>query len=129
MQTVRAIIEAEPLWVPDDMPVEQVAAALAERGLGGAPVCTRDGAVVGVISKTDLTEHYGRAEERLARDLMTPHVLTVRADAPLELAIRRMAVENVHQLVVVDERERFAGVVTSMDILRELAGCAVAVTR
>jgi predicted transcriptional regulator len=41
---------------------------------------------------------------------------------PIEGAIRSMAFEGVHQLLVVDDDDRFVGVVTSMDILRELAG-------
>jgi predicted transcriptional regulator len=33
-----------------------------------------------------------------------------------------MAFEGVHRLLVVDEAEHLVGIVTSMDVLRELAG-------
>jgi CBS domain-containing membrane protein len=123
MRTVRDIIDPEPFWVPADMPLGRVAEELSEHQVGGAPVCSPDGRIVGMVSKTDLTELYGRADDdRRAQDAMTPEVLSVRADAPIEGAIRNMAFEGVHQLVVVDDDERFVGVVTSMDILRELAG-------
>ena len=123
MRTVRDIIAADSCWVPADMPLKRVAEELSEHQVGAAPVCAPDGKILGMVSKTDLIELYGRAEERRsARDAMTPEVLSVKADEPMESAIKNMAFEGVHQLVVLDADERFVGVVTSMDILRELAG-------
>jgi len=123
MRTVREVLAPDPFWVPADMPLKRVAEELSERQVGAAPVCAPDGRILGMVSKTDLTERYGRANEGgCARDAMTPEVLTVKADGPMDDAIRNMAFEGVHQLVVVDEDDRFVGVVTSMDILRELAG-------
>lgn len=124
MRTVREIIAADSCWVPADMALKRVAEELSERQVGAAPVCAADGRIMGMVSKTDLTELYGRgcADGRSAQDAMTPEVLSVRADEPMDSAIRRMAFEGVHQLVVVDDDDRFVGVVTSMDILRELAG-------
>lgn len=122
MRKVRDIIDRHPFWIPDDMPLERVAAELAERQLNAAPVCTREGRIIGMLSKTDLTQHYSGDESGLAFDAMTPEVLSVQADAPTEAAIERMAFEGVHQLVVTDDAGRFVGVVTAMDILRELAG-------
>jgi len=123
MRTVREIITPDAFWVPADMPLGRVAAELTERQVGAAPVCSPDGTILGMVSKTDLTELYGCAyEDRWARDAMTPEVLTVKANELMDCAIRNMAFEGVHQLVVVDDHDRFVGVVTSMDILRELAG-------
>jgi predicted transcriptional regulator len=105
------------------MPLNRVAEELAARQISGAPACLPDGRLVGVISMTDLTEHYGAVHEfRLVRDVMTPEVLTANQAEPLEEAIRRMAFEVVHRLFVLDGEERLVGVVTSMDVLRELAG-------
>lgn len=122
MRRVRDVIDRNPFWVPEDMPLEQVAAELADRQVNAAPVCARDGRIVGVLSKTDLTQHYDGNERGVARDAMTPEILAVSADASADVATERMAFEGVHQLVVTDEDGRFVGVVTAMDILRELAG-------
>ena len=123
MRSVRDVMEPNVFWVPTDMPLLRAAEELAARQIGGAPACAPDGRIVGVISMTDLTEHYGGTHEsRLVRDVMTPEVLSVSEEAPLHEAIRRMAFEGVHRLVVLDAQERLAGIVTSMDVLRELAG-------
>lgn len=122
MRRVREIIAPNPFWVPEDMPLSRVAEELAERQISAAPVCTREGRLIGVVSKTDLTQHFSGDEPGLARDAMTPEILAVAADADGDVAIERMAFEGVHQLVVTDDEGRFVGVVTAMDILRELAG-------
>jgi predicted transcriptional regulator len=119
---VREIMEPNVVWLPEDMPLKQAAEVLSERQIGGGPVCARDGKVVGMVSKTDLTEYYGSANEaRLVRDVMTPETLAVDPEAPVERAIELMAFEGVHRLLVLDG-ESLAGIVTSMDVLRALAG-------
>lgn len=123
MRTVGEVMEPHVFWVPTDMPLHRAAEELAARQIGGAPACSPDGRIIGVISLTDLTEHYGGSNElRLVRDVMTPHVLTVNQADPLEAAIRLMAFEGVHRLLVLDADEHLVGIVTSMDVLRELAG-------
>lgn len=122
MRAVREIIDPNPFWVPDDMPLVRVAEELAEHRGNAVPVCTRDGRIVGVLSKTDLAQRYSGDELAIARDAMTAEILSVEADAPADVAVDRMAFEGVHQLVVIEDGGRFAGVVTAMDILRELAG-------
>jgi predicted transcriptional regulator len=123
MRTVRDIMESDVFWIPSDMPLERAAKELASRQVSGAPVCAPDGRLIGMLSSTDLTEFYGGAHElRLARDVMTPEVLAVAPDDPIEQAIKLMAFEGVHRLVVVDLEHRLHGIVTSMDVLRELAG-------
>jgi hypothetical protein len=58
--------------------------------------------------------------ERRERDEARP--ILVSADDPLERAITlMMAPEGVHRLVVLEDR-RLAGIITAMDVLRELAG-------
>ncbi len=123
MRTVGEVMEPQVFWVPTDMALERAAAELAARQFSGAPACSPEGRVVGVITLTDLTEHYGGAYEgRLVKDAMTPEVFSVKQADPLEEAIRRMAFEGVHRLVVLDDHERLVGIITSMDVLRELAG-------
>jgi predicted transcriptional regulator len=122
MRKVRDIMEPDVFWLAADAPFERAAEALAERQISGAPVCEASGRVVGMFTKTDLAEYYGSANEaRLVRDVMTPEVVSVHADDPIERAVRLMAFEGVHRLLVLDGN-RLEGIVTSMDVLRELAG-------
>lgn len=121
-KAVLDIMEANVFWLADDTPLKVAAEALAERQISGAPVCAPDGKIVGMFSQTDLTEYYGPANDtRLVRDAMSPAILAVRPDEPIQRAVELMAFEGVHRLLVLDG-DRLAGIVTSMDVLRELAG-------
>ncbi|HEX8794397.1 MAG TPA: CBS domain-containing protein [Polyangiaceae bacterium] len=122
MRKVRDIMEPNVFWLTGDAPLDRAAEMLAERQIGGAPVCDATGRIVGIFSKTDLAEHYGCANVgRVVRDVMTPEAICVKPDDPIERAVELMAFEGVHRLLVV-EGDRLAGILTSMDVLRELAG-------
>lgn len=123
MALVRDIMEQDVLCLSPDMPLEDAARRLADRQVGAAPVCTREGRVIGVLSKTDVTECFGAADQApTVRDAMTADVLSIAPDSPIDAAIRLMAFEGVHRLVVLDADHHLAGVVSSMDVLRHLAG-------
>ena len=111
------------VWLTRDQSLQQAATVLAEHDIGGAPVCDREGNVLGVLSKTDLTEHAAHDDlDQSVERAMTTHVVYVGADEPLDRAVSLMAFEGVHRLVVLDGRAHLAGILTSMDVLRELAG-------
>ena len=116
------------LW--RDQTVAEAASVLDERGIGGAPVCDRDGRVLGMLTKSDIAECAARADLKLSVErAMMPEVISVGADEPLERAISVMAFEGVHRLVVLDANSQLAGVISSMDVLRELAGFGRQATR
>ena len=52
---------------------------------------------------------------------MTRVVRAVRPGDPVMFAVRLMADENVHRVVVVDDDGKLAGIVSAMDVLRALA--------
>lgn len=123
MRLVHEVMEPNVFWVAVDVPLERAAQELSSRQISGAPVCHPDGRLAGMLSMSDLTEFYGGAHElRLVREVMTPELFVVEPEAPLERAIELMAFEGVHRVLVVDREERLLGILTSMDILRELAG-------
>ena len=51
-------------------------------------------------------------------DIMTPSVVSVQPDAPIEQAIRLMLQREISGLVVVDKNSNIVGVVTEGDFLR-----------
>jgi CBS-domain-containing membrane protein len=116
------IMTREVLALPPDMPAEEAAAALAEHGVGGAPVREGDGRIVGILSRADLTDpdRGPRGAARTVRDLMTPGILTLR-DSDLAMnAVRLMVREDVHRIIILDETGELAGIVTPSDVLRAL---------
>lgn len=54
-------------------------------------------------------------------DWMTRGVIDVPPDASLKEVCRVMVRESVHRVVVLDERERLAGIISTMDVVRYVA--------
>jgi CBS domain-containing protein len=139
MLRVRDIMTSRVVMVGVDDPAPAAADFLLHRGIGGAPVCDREGHLVGMLSKTDLiTGQKGSAESRDAgarvddlsqsqtkvADIMTPNVLSLLADDPALLAAKGLAASQIHRAVVFDLDGNLAGIVTSMDIVRAVASGA-----
>ena len=92
----------------------------------------QDGRPVGMISHRDLVRiaraqgHQTLAEgfegDGKAADIMSRELCTIGVDDPVELAIDRIGVGDIHALVVVDEQGDLAGIVTHYDLLHYLAG-------
>ncbi len=78
---------------------------------------------MGVLSNSDLADPRRRRSGApgCVRDAMTRVVYAVRAEDPAVVAVRLMADENIHRVVVVHDDGSLAGVVVPMDILRVLA--------
>jgi CBS domain-containing protein len=116
------------------------AGALVAKGISGAPVCSADGKVVGVLSESDIVfKEQGADTERgrvlawlsdaLAGDLiakqsartvgeaMTSPAITIRPGASIAAAARTMTTRGVNRLPVVDG-ERLVGILTRADLVR-----------
>ncbi|HTS88118.1 MAG TPA: CBS domain-containing protein [Gemmatimonadales bacterium] len=114
--------------------VGDVVALLAESHISGAPVVDEHGRLVGVLSYSDILEalaEHSDPEERekvfdemLVQELMTPRPQTITPDADVRDAAQRMLYLEVHRLFV-EEDGRLAGVVSTMDLVRALAGAKV----
>ena len=63
----------------------------------------------------------GALDDHTVADAMTRNVLEIRPEATISHAAERMANASVHRLLVVDD-EGLAGIVTTTDIARWLAG-------
>jgi CBS domain-containing protein len=127
--TVANLMTGSPVVVSEDDVIAGVAELLAGYEITGLPVVDSADRLVGVISQTDLVRLRGSTlpwagwHGLVVRDLMTKPAKTIAESAPLDEAARRMTVEHVHRLVVVDHRHRPIGVISESDIVREIADC------
>lgn len=87
------------------------------RGVHGVPVLDPDGAVVGIVTSSDLVEEW--APEQGVVTVMSSPVRTVGPATTITEAARDLLAAGVHHLVVVDNT-RVVGVVSSFDLLRAL---------
>jgi CBS domain-containing protein len=148
--TAADLMTRNPVSLNQNAVLKEALALFTNKGFTVAPVIDNAGRAVGVLSSSDILVHdrekvdyLGPAVEtspmatadgepirrgfqvenvdttRVA-DLMTPAVFSVRPDTPAPTVITEMLRLHVHHLFVVDEAGTLVGVISPLDILRNL---------
>jgi CBS-domain-containing membrane protein len=106
--------------------IEEAAWALARRNIGGAPVRDETGRLVGFLSRSDLVNpswaDWVSPKKATVEDLMNPTVLALPPEASAHQAAEGMVALGIHHVMVVDSRSQLLGLVSSLDVVRALAG-------
>jgi CBS domain-containing protein len=127
MTTLRVgnLMTVDPVVIDPEASAHDAEMLLKSNRISGLPV-TADGAVVGVISQTDLlnarsSELIGANWDRVkVRHLMSRPAVTVHLATTVTRAARLMLDEHIHRVVVVDDEGAPVGVLTTSDLLRLL---------
>jgi CBS domain-containing protein len=126
-RTVGDLMTPDPIRVEATAPLAEAARLLDRHHVHGLPVVDGAGALVGVVSQSDMLR--ARATEYLwsswrglqVRHLMSSPALTVSSDASLAEAAARMESYQVHRLVVVGPDEMSPiGIVSTTDLVHAM---------
>lgn len=118
-----------PIVIRADASLSDAAALMDREHIHGLPVVDHTGALVGVLSQTDLNR--ARSTEYLwvnwpglaVRHLMTSPAITIHRSTPLIVAARKMEQHQIHRLVVVEDGDDTSpiGVLSMSDLIHALA--------
>jgi len=147
------IMSRKVLCVFADLDLRDLMKLLLDRGITGAPVTTKAGTLMGVVSQSDLlrynvsrddelvmeSDFYGtaRIEGRYlprgfqiedantatVSDVMTPVVHTVSPSTPVEDVARVMRRKRIHRMIV-EENGKVAGIISALDLLAVLTSAS-----
>ena len=127
---VAEVMRAKVTSVLPEATLGEAVVSLAEEHVSALPVVNERGHLLGVLSTSDILTAIAEADgteargklfgETLARDLMTPHSITIEPDADVEEAARRMLYLEVHRLFVT-EGGKVVGVISQTDIVGAVA--------
>jgi CBS domain-containing protein len=131
-----------------DTPVSEIARLLVNHRIGAVPIVTSNGALVGIVSQTDLAHRsetdtqkrrkwwlelfadpnaqareYIKTHGLLARDVMTTVIISIAYDASLADVAEALDTHHVRQLPVM-RNGRMAGIVSKTDLVRAVAQSA-----
>lgn len=127
---VADVMSFDPIVVRADAPIEDAEELLETNHISGLPVVDEAGALVGVISQTDLVRlaHHpvgvvlrARADGLRVGEVMTSPPLTVPMTASLVEAARVMHEAHVHRLVALDDENDPVGVLSASDYVALIA--------
>jgi len=148
MLAARDIMTKEVITVPPETLVSDLAQTLAGKNIGGVPVVTADGRLVGIVTQSDLVERvqelklppainildlhvylqipsqlFRKVEKMLGAtvaDVMSPKPVTVSPETPVPRIAALMAEQKVHTLPVL-EQGKIVGIIGKMDLVRAVA--------
>ncbi|WP_431283715.1 CBS domain-containing protein [Humitalea sp. 24SJ18S-53] len=140
----RELMSTHIVVVSPETPVLAVAELLAARGVSAAPVVDADGVPLGIVTEGDLirrladqppgpmhwflqlfggtrplASRYAKAHGAVARDVMTPRLVTVTEDATSEQIAQLMEKHGIRRVLVLSDG-KLAGLVSRADLLRAL---------
>lgn len=118
---VRDLMSDYVVMLSPETTLRQAAETLANMGISGAPVCGPNAKPIGVFSKSDVVDRLSSADvypTTPVEQCMTPVAFSVRPDDAIDTAVKLMAEERVHRLVVVDDSGQVAGIISPMDVMR-----------
>lgn len=149
-QTAADLMSSNPISIRADASVREAVAVLLDRGFSALPVINETGRPVGVLSQRDIMvydrEYVGHvptvADQHEQVDLkkrglkngfqvedvdrtsigeiMMGFVYTVYETTPAAKVVEEMLAMKVHRLFVVDETGVLVGVISTIDVLRNL---------
>ena len=134
MTVARDLMQTSPLTVPASASLPEVQHLLVVAGISGVPVVAEKGAVIGVLSSTDVLramaqaldedvdpdepdDVYERLDAVTAADIATPEVIWVSPDASAKSVAQLMRDHGIHR-VLVGSDDRLEGILTAYDLLR-----------
>jgi CBS domain-containing protein len=126
---VSDLMTSKVISVRGDDTLSEAIRVLADGHVSGLPVVDRTGAVIGVVSSSDIMEAEAEGEgatpesreEVLVEEVMTRKPLMVEAEAELREAAQQMLYGEVHRLFV-QANGKLVGVISQTDIVRAVAG-------
>ena len=148
-KTVADVMTANPVSVKPEANLEEAIKLLAEHHIGGLPVINDAGALVGVLSESDLmwqatgmevpayivlldsliylkspkkyNEELHKVLGQSVQEVMTAKVITISPDKSLRDAAHLMHDKRIRRLPVVNDQGQVVGILTRGDIVREMA--------
>lgn len=113
----------DPVMVAPDAPCGQLSKLMRNRGIGSV-VVVKDGFPVGVVTERDLVHRVlaeGRDPDKCDADqVCTKPVVAISIYADVDMAVDMMNEYGIRRLVVVDQKDKVVGILTTDDIAKNL---------
>jgi|Deesub1362B_J571_1020462.scaffolds.fasta_scaffold00787_16 CBS domain-containing protein len=118
--TAREIMIPEPVIISPSDSVSRALLEMTVRGIGGLPVVSDEGELLGMITHRDLILAGNTAEQLRVRDIMSTRVVAITPDTPVKKIAEMMRDTGLQRLPVV-EGKKLVGLVTQSCLIRVLA--------
>jgi len=120
---VSSIMVRDPFMVDPDASCRQLSKLMRSKGVGSL-VVAKDGFPVGIVTERDLVHRVlaeGRDPDKCVADkICSKPVVAVSIYADVDTAVDTMNEYGIRRLVVVDEKDKVVGILTTDDIAKNI---------
>ncbi len=114
-------VQEEPPLVAPDTPLPEVIHEITAKRIGATAVMDQD-RIAGIITDGDIRRmlrSHTRIDHIKAEDIMTKNPKKIYEEDLASDAIKKMKANNINQLLVVDQNNRYRGIIHLHDLLKE----------
>jgi CBS domain-containing protein len=112
--------------IRDDATVHDAARYLRERQVRSVGVLDAAGRLVGVVSQSDISDKVAAENKcpawmRVTEIMTSSDLVTVSPEMALDECLRLMDRHGIYHLLVIDDAQKFSGMISVTDLLRVIA--------
>lgn len=117
IRRVSEMMVANFITITGNESVKEAANRLLKGNTNHLPVIDAENRLIGIVTTFDISKAFARDEEdQTVAEIMTRNVITVLPDEPVDLAARKLQINNIGALVVVDTAKKVLGLLNSYDL-------------
>ena len=124
MTYVHELMSKDVITIDADKNAHDAASMMAEKDIGTLVIIDSN-KPIGIITERDLVKRVCakdlKASEVAIKDIMSKPLITIKPNDPIELAASIMIENKIRRLPVVKD-EQLVGIITSMDVIKNLEG-------
>jgi CBS domain-containing protein len=104
------------ITVTPTMTVKNLAMTLIKNQISGAPVSSKDGKIVGIVSESDIVAKKGKD----VKAIMSKKIISINEETPVEAIAQLMTTHKIKRLPVM-RGDQVVGIVSRADIIGAIA--------
>ncbi len=121
IKVVKSVMSSPAITIKPNASIEEASRMLIENGINHLPVVDDEGKLIGIVTSWDIAKAVAKGKAKRVEEIMTRKVVTAHPDDPIEVAARKMDVNDISALPVIDAKRKVIGVVSSQDLSKLLA--------
>ena len=109
-------LKREAIICSDDCDLKTVAEKIIDQNLNHIVVTDSENKLKGIVTSFDVTKAIARDKTDL-NDIITKKVITTTDNEPIDVAIRKMKLNNISALPVINDLNKVTGIITSEELI------------
>ena len=100
----------------DDCDIKVVAEKIIEENTNHIVIIDKGHHLIGIVTSFDVTKAIARDKSHI-KDIITKKVITATDNEPIEVAARRMKMNNISALPIINDERKCIGIISSEELM------------